>query len=189
MFHLHSCILHSFIFRWSFHAFFFVSVILAFRMLDAKFLYGYEFLSCNFPIILTPLTERCFLSLTQALTYNYGGSLIGPTSTGKTQTIKGFSHILGRFLVSLSCLEDFEPSSIGRIFTGIAQEASWCLFDEFQQASNRTISVITFYTQHILNAIKSKQATCHLLDSYQVFYFFSFSCLEYSWILNLNASC
>ena len=139
-------------------------------MLDANFDYGYEFLSCNFPVVLTPLTERCFLSLTQIVTHNSVGCLIGPTSTGKTQTIKGFSHMLGRFLISLSCLQDFEPNSIGRIFTGIAQEGAWCLFDELQQASNSTLSVIAFYIQNILNAIKSKQNTCYLLDSQQVYF-------------------
>ena len=137
-------------------------------MLDTKFAYGYEFHSCNFPVMLTPLTERCFLSLTQAISYNFGGCLVGPTSSGKTQTIKGFSHLLGRFMISLSCLQDFEPGSIARIFTGIAQEASWCLFDELQQASSTTLSVITFYVQNILNAIKSKQNACFLLDSQQV---------------------
>ena len=146
------------------------SVILTLRMLDAKLDYGYEFLSCNFPVVLTPLTERCFLSLTQAVTHNSVGCLIGPTSTGKTQTIKGFSHMLGRFLISLSCLQDFAPNSIGRIFTGIAHEGAWCLFDELQQASNTTLSVVTFYIQNILNAIKSKQNCCYLLDSQQVYF-------------------
>ena len=137
-------------------------------MLDSKFHYGFEFMSCNFPVVLTPLTERCFLSLTQAVKYNFVGCLVGPTSTGKTQTIKGFSYMLGRFLISLSCLQDFDSASIGRIFTGIGQEGAWCLFDELQQASSRTLSIITFYAQHILNAIKSKQDTCYLLDSQQV---------------------
>lgn len=137
-------------------------------MLDTKFNYGYEFLSCNSPVMLTPLTERCFLSLTQALAYNFGGYLVGPTSAGKTQTVKGFAHILGRCLISVSCLDDFDPASIARIFTGIAQEASWCLFDDLQQASTKTLSMITFYAQNILDAIKSKQSTCFFLDSYQV---------------------
>ena len=137
-------------------------------MLDAKFYYGFEFMSCNFPVVLTPLTERCFLSLTQAIKYNFVGCLVGPTSTGKTQTIKGFSYMLGKFLISLSCLQDFDSASIGRIFTGIGQEGAWCLFDELQQASSKTLSVITFYAQHILNAIKSKQEICYLLDSQQV---------------------
>ena len=117
---------------------------------------------------MTSLTERCFVSLTQAVSSNFGGCLQGPASTGKTQTIKGFSHLLGRFLISISCLKDFEVNSIGRIFTGVAQDAAWCLFDEFQQASSVTVSVITFYAQHILNAIRSKQNICYLLDSQQV---------------------
>eukprot|EP00795_Rhopilema_esculentum_P017364 gene17364-8957_t len=141
---------------------------LALHVLNTKFDYGYEFTNCKFPIIMTSLTERCFVSLTQAVSSNFGGCLQGPASTGKTQTIKGFAHLLGRFLISISCLKDFEVNSIGRIFTGVAQEAAWCLFDEFQQASSITVSVITYYAQHILNAIRSKQNICYLLDSQQI---------------------
>ena len=147
------------------------SAIIGLHVLDTKFDYGHEFRSCNFPVMLTPLTERCFLSLTQAVANNFGGCVIGPASTGKTQTVKGLSHMLGRFMISISCLKELNASSLGRIFTGIALEASWCLFDELQQTSNKTLSVISFYIQHILNALRSKQSTCVLLDSQQVTYY------------------
>eukprot|EP00794_Sanderia_malayensis_P000407 gene407-1042_t len=141
---------------------------LSIQMLDAQFLYGNEFLNCSCPIMLTPLTERCFLSLTQAISSNAGGCLVGPTSSGKTQTIKGLSYLFGKFLISISCLSTMDANAFGRIFTGVAQEASWCLFDELQQASSKILSIITYHVQHILTALKSNQSTCSLLDSQMI---------------------
>lgn len=35
------------------------------HMLDSQLPYGYEFYGCDVSLALTPITERCFLSLTQ----------------------------------------------------------------------------------------------------------------------------
>ena len=37
------------------------------HMLDSQLPYGYEFYGCDVSIALTPITERCFLSLTQVI--------------------------------------------------------------------------------------------------------------------------
>ena len=37
---------------------------------------------------MTPLTEKCFLVLTIALHHIKGGSVEGPTGTGKTETVE-----------------------------------------------------------------------------------------------------
>ena len=37
------------------------------HMLDAQLSYGFEFYGCDVSLALTPITERCFLSLTQVM--------------------------------------------------------------------------------------------------------------------------
>ena len=57
-------------------------------MLDDPYTYGTEFYGLDQIAVITPLTERCFLSIWQAFKIFKGSLVVGKSNVGKTQTTK-----------------------------------------------------------------------------------------------------
>ena len=94
-------------------------------MADADFDYGFEYLGVQDRIVQTPLTDRCYLTLTQALNNRSGGSPFGPAGTGKTETVKALGGQLGRFVLVFCCDAEFDYQAMSRIFVGLCLCGAW----------------------------------------------------------------
>jgi dynein heavy chain 1 len=133
------------------------------RMANTSFHYGFEYLGVGEKLVQTPLTDKCYLTLTQALHLRMGGSPFGPAGTGKTESVKALGSQLGRFVLVFNCDDTFDFHAMGRIFIGLCQVGAWGCFDEFNRLEERMLSACSQQILIIQAGLRKRQPRIELM--------------------------
>jgi dynein heavy chain len=135
------------------------------RQVNVQFTYGYEYQGATSRLVVTPLTEKCWITITQALQIKLGALASGPAGTGKTESVKDLAKALAIMCVVFNCSEQIDYRMTGRLISGLSQQGCWACLDEFNRIDIEVLSVVAQQMIRVRHALLDKRDSFEFEDN------------------------